>query len=116
MATPGSSFTPTYLGHEDNLEIRHHPRANALQDYELRELIPKLSTKHSVRESNISRTNDKKNTRISDIHPVGRPCIRETNDYRNDQQFCDRMLQLSTPVKEPKKIIQYSNLIEHENL
>ncbi|GFX20120.1 hypothetical protein TNCV_1436801 [Trichonephila clavipes] len=32
--------------------------------------------------------------------------IRETNDCRNDQQFCNRMLQLSTPVKEPKKIIQ----------
>ncbi|GFU91487.1 uncharacterized protein TNCV_2542551 [Trichonephila clavipes] len=31
MATPGSSFTPTPLGHEDNLEVRHHPRANALQ-------------------------------------------------------------------------------------
>ncbi|GFV87765.1 hypothetical protein TNCV_780471 [Trichonephila clavipes] len=26
---PGSSFTPTPLGHEDNLEVRHHPRANA---------------------------------------------------------------------------------------
>ncbi|GFS57076.1 hypothetical protein TNCV_4238581 [Trichonephila clavipes] len=31
MATPGSSFTPTPLGHEDNLEVRHHPRANTLQ-------------------------------------------------------------------------------------
>ncbi|GFV22597.1 transposon Tf2-11 polyprotein [Trichonephila clavipes] len=31
IATPGSSFTPTPLGHEDNLEVRHHPRANALQ-------------------------------------------------------------------------------------
>ncbi|GFS78265.1 uncharacterized protein TNCV_3172201 [Trichonephila clavipes] len=31
MATPGSSFTPTPLGHEDNLEVRHHPRVNALQ-------------------------------------------------------------------------------------
>ncbi|GFY05495.1 uncharacterized protein TNCV_218771 [Trichonephila clavipes] len=28
----------------------------------------------------------------------------------------DWMLQLSTPVKEPKKIIQYSNFIEHKNL
>ncbi|GFW57716.1 hypothetical protein TNCV_2926351 [Trichonephila clavipes] len=45
-----------------------------------------------------------------------RPCIRETNDCHNDQQFCDRMLQLSTPVQKPKKITQYSNLIEHENL
>ncbi|GFX70719.1 hypothetical protein TNCV_1032471 [Trichonephila clavipes] len=31
MATPGSSFTPTPQGHEDNLEVRHHPRANTLQ-------------------------------------------------------------------------------------
>ncbi|GFV03333.1 hypothetical protein TNCV_4019301 [Trichonephila clavipes] len=31
MATPGSSFTPTPLGHEDNLEVRHHPLANTLQ-------------------------------------------------------------------------------------
>ncbi|GFW90453.1 hypothetical protein TNCV_76871 [Trichonephila clavipes] len=46
----------------------------------------------------------------------GRPCMRETNDCHNDQQFCDRMLQLSTSVKDPKKIIQYSNLIEHDNL
>ncbi|GFV16225.1 hypothetical protein TNCV_3379891 [Trichonephila clavipes] len=30
---PGSSFTPTPLGHEDNLEVRHHPRANALDSY-----------------------------------------------------------------------------------
>ncbi|GFW68134.1 hypothetical protein TNCV_1880161 [Trichonephila clavipes] len=37
-------------------------------------------------------------------------------NQRNDQQFCDRMLQLSSPVKELKKIIQYSNLIEHEHL
>ncbi|GFW64703.1 uncharacterized protein TNCV_701061 [Trichonephila clavipes] len=28
---PGSSFSPTPLGHEDNLEVRHHPRANTLQ-------------------------------------------------------------------------------------
>ncbi|GFT72059.1 uncharacterized protein TNCV_2715291 [Trichonephila clavipes] len=27
MATPGSSFTPTPLGYEDNLEVRHHPWA-----------------------------------------------------------------------------------------
>ncbi|GFX16512.1 hypothetical protein TNCV_22831 [Trichonephila clavipes] len=46
----------------------------------------------------------------------GRPCIRETNDCSKDQQFFDRMLQLSTPVKERKKIIHYFNLIEHENL
>ncbi|GFV36117.1 hypothetical protein TNCV_4964651 [Trichonephila clavipes] len=32
MATPGSSFTPTPLGHEDNLEIRYRPRANTLQN------------------------------------------------------------------------------------
>ncbi|PRD26810.1 UNVERIFIED_CONTAM: hypothetical protein NCL1_37055 [Trichonephila clavipes] len=31
MAMPGSSFTPTSLSHEDNLEVRQHPRANALQ-------------------------------------------------------------------------------------
>ncbi|GFW11335.1 hypothetical protein TNCV_3808551 [Trichonephila clavipes] len=31
MATPGSSFSPTPLGHEDNLQVRQHPRANALQ-------------------------------------------------------------------------------------
>ncbi|GFY14619.1 hypothetical protein TNCV_4828221 [Trichonephila clavipes] len=31
MATPGSSFTPSPLGHEDNLEVRYHPRANTLQ-------------------------------------------------------------------------------------
>ncbi|GFX62652.1 hypothetical protein TNCV_4868121 [Trichonephila clavipes] len=30
MTTPGSSFTPTPLGHEDNLEVRYHPRANTL--------------------------------------------------------------------------------------
>ncbi|GFV56480.1 hypothetical protein TNCV_2209461 [Trichonephila clavipes] len=45
----------------------------------------------------------------------GRPCIRETNGSRgNDRRFCDRMSQLSTSVKEPKKIIWYSNQIEHE--
>ncbi|GFX90337.1 hypothetical protein TNCV_3849121 [Trichonephila clavipes] len=32
MASPGSSFTPTPLRHEDNLEVRQHPRANALQN------------------------------------------------------------------------------------
>ncbi|GFT78319.1 uncharacterized protein TNCV_3946171 [Trichonephila clavipes] len=31
MATPGSLFTPTPLGHVDNSEVRHHPRAHALQ-------------------------------------------------------------------------------------
>ncbi|GFW65961.1 uncharacterized protein TNCV_587871 [Trichonephila clavipes] len=31
MATPGSLFTPTPLSHEDNLEVRHPLRANALQ-------------------------------------------------------------------------------------
>ncbi|GFT27744.1 uncharacterized protein TNCV_3571081 [Trichonephila clavipes] len=31
MATPGSSFTPTPLGHEDNLGIRYHQRANTSQ-------------------------------------------------------------------------------------
>ncbi|GFV63825.1 uncharacterized protein TNCV_2278291 [Trichonephila clavipes] len=31
MATPGSSFTPTPLAHEVNLEVRQHPRANVLQ-------------------------------------------------------------------------------------
>ncbi|GFV53125.1 uncharacterized protein TNCV_4129391 [Trichonephila clavipes] len=31
MTTPGSSFTPTPLGHEDNLEVKHHPRANTIQ-------------------------------------------------------------------------------------
>ncbi|GFW44789.1 uncharacterized protein TNCV_4511031 [Trichonephila clavipes] len=31
MAIPGSSFTPTPLGHEDNLDVRHQPRPNALQ-------------------------------------------------------------------------------------
>ncbi|GFT88038.1 hypothetical protein TNCV_3039321 [Trichonephila clavipes] len=36
----------------------------------------------------------------------GRPCIRETNDCHHDQQFCDRMFKLSTPVKEHKKITQ----------
>ncbi|GFW41165.1 hypothetical protein TNCV_842051 [Trichonephila clavipes] len=45
-----------------------------------------------------------------------RPYIRETNDFHNDRQFCDPMLQLSTPVKEHKTIIRYSNLIKHENL
>ncbi|GFS89677.1 hypothetical protein TNCV_3787191 [Trichonephila clavipes] len=33
MATPGSSFTPTPLGHEDNLEVRQHPRPNALHSF-----------------------------------------------------------------------------------
>ncbi|GFX76923.1 hypothetical protein TNCV_2257861 [Trichonephila clavipes] len=31
MATPGSSSTPTPLGHEDNLGERYHPRAETLQ-------------------------------------------------------------------------------------
>ncbi|GFY36504.1 hypothetical protein TNCV_27101 [Trichonephila clavipes] len=31
MATPGSSFTSTPLGHEDNLEVRYHPGAKTLQ-------------------------------------------------------------------------------------
>ncbi|GFS79518.1 hypothetical protein TNCV_2370321 [Trichonephila clavipes] len=31
MGTPGSSFTPTTLGHQEYLEVRHHPQANALQ-------------------------------------------------------------------------------------
>ncbi|GFX75826.1 hypothetical protein TNCV_2237981 [Trichonephila clavipes] len=31
MATSGSSLTPTPPGHEDNLEVGHHLRANALQ-------------------------------------------------------------------------------------
>ncbi|GFV72083.1 hypothetical protein TNCV_2460161 [Trichonephila clavipes] len=31
MVTPGSSFTPTPLGPEDNLEVKHHPQVNALQ-------------------------------------------------------------------------------------
>ncbi|GFW41444.1 hypothetical protein TNCV_465351 [Trichonephila clavipes] len=52
-------------------------------------------------------------------HPFlfsGRPYIRETNDFHNDRQFSDRMLQFSTPVEEHKTIIRYSNLIKHENL
>ncbi|GFW23620.1 uncharacterized protein TNCV_4091631 [Trichonephila clavipes] len=31
MATPGSSFTPIPLVHEDNLEVRYHPRVKTLQ-------------------------------------------------------------------------------------
>ncbi|GFU97432.1 hypothetical protein TNCV_1912871 [Trichonephila clavipes] len=31
METPGSSFTPSPSGHEDNLEVRHPPRAITLQ-------------------------------------------------------------------------------------
>ncbi|GFT23636.1 uncharacterized protein TNCV_3511111 [Trichonephila clavipes] len=31
MATPGSSFNLTPIGHEDNLRVRHHPRANVLK-------------------------------------------------------------------------------------
>ncbi|GFV80317.1 hypothetical protein TNCV_4957201 [Trichonephila clavipes] len=31
MATPGSSFTPTPLGHEENVGVGHHTRAKALQ-------------------------------------------------------------------------------------
>ncbi|GFW00160.1 uncharacterized protein TNCV_2914421 [Trichonephila clavipes] len=31
MTTSGSSFTPTPLGHEDNLGVRYHPRGNPLQ-------------------------------------------------------------------------------------
>ncbi|GFU10053.1 hypothetical protein TNCV_1797431 [Trichonephila clavipes] len=47
----------------------------------------------------------------------GRPCIQETNEsHSNDQRICDWMLQLSTSVKEPKKITWYSNHIGHENL
>ncbi|GFY02447.1 transposable element Tcb1 transposase [Trichonephila clavipes] len=33
MATPGSSFTRTPQGHEDNLGVRYHPRANTSQRY-----------------------------------------------------------------------------------
>ncbi|GFT23848.1 hypothetical protein TNCV_3207191 [Trichonephila clavipes] len=50
------------------------------------------------------------------FHVSGRPYIRETNNFHNDRQFYDPMLQLSTPVKEHKTIIRYSNLIKHENL
>ncbi|GFV49104.1 uncharacterized protein TNCV_236381 [Trichonephila clavipes] len=32
-ATPGSSFTPTPLGHEGNLEVRYHPWVKTLQWY-----------------------------------------------------------------------------------
>ncbi|GFV41744.1 hypothetical protein TNCV_3628951 [Trichonephila clavipes] len=35
MTTSGSSFTPTSLGHEDNLEVRHHQRANAVQAWRI---------------------------------------------------------------------------------
>ncbi|GFW87469.1 hypothetical protein TNCV_1301141 [Trichonephila clavipes] len=35
----------------------------------------------------------------------GRPYIQEAGDCSNDQQFFDRMLQLSNPIKEHKKII-----------
>ncbi|GFY25621.1 uncharacterized protein TNCV_2487411 [Trichonephila clavipes] len=31
METPGSSFTPTPLGHEENVEVGQPSRANALQ-------------------------------------------------------------------------------------
>ncbi|GFW15617.1 hypothetical protein TNCV_3581151 [Trichonephila clavipes] len=31
MATPGSSFTPTPLGHEDNIGVRYHSRVNSSQ-------------------------------------------------------------------------------------
>ncbi|GFU86197.1 uncharacterized protein TNCV_368551 [Trichonephila clavipes] len=41
MSTPISSFTPTRLGHEDNLEVRHHPRAGALQWHPARFNFPK---------------------------------------------------------------------------
>ncbi|GFV88476.1 hypothetical protein TNCV_1242891 [Trichonephila clavipes] len=40
-----------------------------------------------------------------------KPTISTTTD-----SFCDPMLQLSTPVKERKTIIRYSNLIKQENL
>ncbi|GFX43919.1 hypothetical protein TNCV_4111981 [Trichonephila clavipes] len=50
------------------------------------------------------------------FHFSSRPYIRETNDFHNDRQLCNPMLQLSTPVKEHKTIIRYSNLIKHENL
>ncbi|GFV97747.1 hypothetical protein TNCV_2313321 [Trichonephila clavipes] len=47
----------------------------------------------------------------------GRPCVRETNESRsNDQRFCNRMLQLRTPVDGPKEITRYSNHIEHWDL
>ncbi|GFX43804.1 transposable element Tcb2 transposase [Trichonephila clavipes] len=39
MATPGSSFTPTPLGHEGNVRVGHHPRANALQSDESQFLL-----------------------------------------------------------------------------
>ncbi|GFY22472.1 uncharacterized protein TNCV_2177331 [Trichonephila clavipes] len=36
----GSSFTPTPLGHEDNLEVKQHPRVNALQWHPARFYFP----------------------------------------------------------------------------
>ncbi|GFV99786.1 zinc finger BED domain-containing protein 5 [Trichonephila clavipes] len=32
MAMPGSSFTPTPLGHEDNLGVRHHPQPHTIAE------------------------------------------------------------------------------------
>ncbi|GFX39519.1 hypothetical protein TNCV_2668811 [Trichonephila clavipes] len=37
------------------------------------------------------------------FHVSGRPYIRETNNFHNDRQFCDPMLQLSTPSKNTKQ-------------
>ncbi|GFY07103.1 uncharacterized protein TNCV_4903451 [Trichonephila clavipes] len=45
MATPGSSFTPTPLGHEDNLEVRHPSRANTSQWRPSRFNFPHLEIK-----------------------------------------------------------------------
>ncbi|GFW79024.1 hypothetical protein TNCV_214571 [Trichonephila clavipes] len=36
MATPGSSFTSTPLGHEDNLEVPNSPRAVEFLEFRLR--------------------------------------------------------------------------------
>ncbi|GFS49199.1 hypothetical protein TNCV_2410391 [Trichonephila clavipes] len=57
-----------------------------------------------------------KSNRNEVIYPSFYHLLIITHDCRNDQLFCDSMLELSTPVKEPKKIIQYFNLIERENL
>ncbi|GFU53331.1 hypothetical protein TNCV_2953651 [Trichonephila clavipes] len=46
MATPGSSFTPRPIGHEENVGVGHRPRGNALQ-YLLEESLEISFSSHS---------------------------------------------------------------------
>ncbi|GFX19581.1 uncharacterized protein TNCV_2074891 [Trichonephila clavipes] len=63
MATLGSLFSPTPLGHEDNLEVRYHPRANALQWRPARFHFPKLEVGGATGLSNLPEFNSSQQSR-----------------------------------------------------